>query len=732
MDSNNKSYNFFLTGFFIILTLPLLITPALLSPSAWGKAIIFRIIISVLIFLFIYQLIYKKIDLSNWRNFGISFWILITFLIALILATIFSLDPHFSFWGSPLRGDGSLNLGFIILFAILIFLILKKSDWRKIWLFSIFIGVLVSIIALFQKFGVFENIIKNYSGRPPGTIGGPIFLGLYILLLFFLTISFFLSKGQKKKRFFYFFALLLFSSVILITGSRAVYLGLLIGFFYFILFYPKKNKLILISKILFIILFLTGVYLIYYINTQPQLLESRLGRLSINLAKDDPRFSAWIISLKAIKDYPILGYGPENFSIAFDRYYDPSLPFISKEWGSWYDRAHNFIFEIGITTGFPAIIIYLSLFVVLFWQLQKIKHRQNTLIIHGIQATFFAYLTANLFSFDVFSTYLILFLIIAYSLSLISKKEDLQFSQHIEDEADLLKPTKPLLVSILLILLICFIWFACLKPLEINKDINIADRHIKTGQCQKAIDLMEKTIPKTGIIDSYTNLKYIEMIENCNQKIPGLKIKSVFKTIPALKKASELRPHYTRTWIFLGKYTNILLENKEILGIEEDLTNEIYSYFNKAKELSPKREEIIIGEIQTEFILENYLLVKDKTNECLELNPKSGYCWYVRYLSNLRLNNLEEAENNLFSAIDNGYKFYEKEQLSELENTCKKSQNMECYTMLTNLLFKAFLQDRKESYYESLKENYNITKDYLDDNLKKRIKDILEFYEETK
>ena len=426
MNDNNKWYKIYLYGFFAILTLPLITTPNLLNPTAWGKAIIFRIIIAILIFLAILQYdsllpIVKKL-LSRKSNVFWPFWSLISLLVLVILSTIFSFDPYYSFWGSPLRGDGSLNYIFYIIFAILAFLVIKKKDWVKIWNFNILIGFLVSLFALAQKVGFLGKTIITYDGRPPGTLGGSIFLALYLLLLFFITLSFFSNEKSKKKKLWYFLVLLLFAYIIVVTGSRAVYFGIFIGLAYYFLTFPLKTKLILALKASFVIAVLIGTSGIYYLNFYS---EKDPGRLSIKMAREDPRFSAWLVSEKAMFDRPLLGYGPENFSIAFDRYYDPSLPFISKEWGSWYDRAHNFIFEMGITYGLPALLVYLALIGTLFWRLQILKDRNgNKLVYHGIQATFLAYLSANMFSFDVFSTYLIFFLIIAYSLSLIKYESD--------------------------------------------------------------------------------------------------------------------------------------------------------------------------------------------------------------------------------------------------------------------------------------------------------------------
>ena len=112
---------------------------------------------------------------------------------------------------------------------------------------------------------------------------------------------------------------------------------------------------------------------------------------------------------------PILGYGPENFSVGFDKYYDPSIPYLNKSWGDWWDRAHNIILQTGSDAGFLGIIAYLALFSILLWQLQKLKsagkeagkQAEFAITAHGIQAALISYLVANFFGFDSFATYII-------------------------------------------------------------------------------------------------------------------------------------------------------------------------------------------------------------------------------------------------------------------------------------------------------------------------------------
>jgi len=708
---DNKYYKVYLYGFFAILALPLITTPTLLNPTAWGRAILFRIILASLIFLFIYRI--KDIDFSALKN--VISYLLITYLGIIFLSTIFSLDPYFSFWGSPLRGGGFLNYALYIIFAFLMFLIIRKEDWEKILKFSILIGVLVSFIAIFQQFGLFSKIVVSY-GRVPSTMGGSIFLGLYLLLLTFMAASFAIKEEAKKKKIFYFIAFLLFIYVILITGSRAAYFGLFIGFCYFVFTYPKKKRFIILSKIVFALLLILIFWGIYYINTTPelpkflqenQLAQAIVPRLSIDLAVLNPRFSAWAISAEAIKEKPILGYGPENFSIAFDKYYNPSLLYINRAWGSWYDKAHNFLFEISVTSGIPALLIFISLLVILYYKLRKIKYSHKSaqtnanqhLIAHGIIATFFAYISASLFSFDVFSTYILFFLIVAYSIHLTSKHSK-PIQKPVEISKDI-NPIKSIIYCLLFIILLSFIWHAGLKPLYINRDINMADHYVRTNKCDKAVELMEsKVIHNSSIIDSYAKLKYIDIIGKCDQQIPGLKINSTQKAISVLKEVTEIRPYYTRAWIFLGSYTNTLIQNSQKFKITniKELRDESNSFFEKAYELSPKHEEVFAGWIQIKLMFGNYESAKEKSNECLILNSESAYCWWSKSVSNIYLGNYEEAKKDIAIAIENKLSLDKKRIVGEiLENDSEFKEDFPGWIEIH--LF-------AESYKESL-ENAN-------------------------
>ena len=215
--------NLYKIGFFIILCLPLVALPPYFFQPDWAKSIIFRSVVAVLFSLYIW-----KIDDS--LNFLIKsfkksaiLWGLATLFLMFFLASIFSIDRLFSFWGSPYRGGGSITFFFLFIFSILLFVKLKKNDWRSAFILCVIIGVLVSLIALIQFYKI-PNPIFSHTLAPSATIGNPITLGIYLSILFFIALSFLFVEKNIKWKIFFSVSLFIFANAIFITSSRAAFL----------------------------------------------------------------------------------------------------------------------------------------------------------------------------------------------------------------------------------------------------------------------------------------------------------------------------------------------------------------------------------------------------------------------------------------------------------------------------------------------------------------------------
>ncbi|MCX6718103.1 MAG: O-antigen ligase family protein [Candidatus Staskawiczbacteria bacterium] len=664
MKINNKNsilrYAYF-SGFVLILLLPLLDLPPWFFPVDWGKTIIFRIVLSAIIFLFIYQLFYKKseLELPGIKKNKII-WALSIFLFFLLLATLFSQDITFSLWGSPYRSGGAVNLVFYIAFGFLSFLLFKKpGEWKKFWDISIIAGVLVCIIAIIQLYGLLNNVFTSVAGRPASTMGNPIILGIYLILLLFITSASAIREKTRNKKIFYVFALLLFLYTILMTGSRAAYLAVLIGALYFILFYPAtKNKKLLFLKIALLISIIVGTGIVYYVNTLKQppdfvqnnrLLISVYYRLSIKEALNDPRFSAWQVVIREIKEKPVLGWGPENLAIGFDKHYDPSLPYISKEWGGWWDRAHNIILDTAASTGIPSAIAYLALLITLFWQLQKLKNSQQ-LIIHGLQSTLIAYFVANFFGFDTFSTYILFFLIIGYSLHLTTQNNSVNETQKRAEQKKIW--WKSALMFALLFLLVIFLWQDNIKPFQINSKINVAGDLVAVGNCDFAFQIMDSSLKDHSFLDAYSRMEYIDFTKSCLAVHPEKNLEYAKRGVEIMKEVTKIRPLYSRVWIYLGGFDTAIAALEKDENAKKSLLEDADSYFVEAYKLAPEHQEILIEQGKEYLVSENYQAMEQNGEKCVALDQSLNDCYWIRGIAEIYLKKFDKSQEDVTTAID--------------------------------------------------------------------------------
>lgn len=659
-----KNNNLFFWGICFILFLPIIILPPTFQPADWSRAILFRIILTFLISFLFFKYLYKKeasISLPKWKNpvypvrnevsngVYLPFLILLGFFFALILATIFSQDIMFSIFGSPNRAGGALNLLFFLVFACFLALFTDENSWKKLFNLLFAAGVLISSLAFIQYFNIFKNVFISFeSGNTPSFLGNSTFLAIYMLFLSILSFTLLTQEKEKKKKWIYGALFLLFGFTILITGARAAYLGLLIGFFFFFFFYPKKFKLLKIaasSLVLFAIIVVISFNIFPQIAEKNNLLKIAVNRLSIKRVAADllgTRFSAWGITLQAIKDKPLLGWGPENFYIGFEKYYDPA---ISNVKNMWWDRPHNVFLDIAVSSGIVSAILYCFFWLALLWQLQKFKRQQGddkrTYLAHGLQTMFIAYLAALFFNFDNISTYLISFFFIGYAFYLISKQGEQKIIQAPKTNFFL----KKFVYIPLLILLICFIWFYNVKPLYLNEKISYAQNLIDAKKCDKAMNIADKIWQNAGILKSYAGLRYADFIKKC--ATDEKEADYVLSGSKALKESSIFQPKFTRTWISLGGFTNVLAAKEKDVEKQNKLLLEARDYFEKALELSPKRQEIFI-EIEKNYLMaKDYQAMKKSAYDCIKIDSSYGQCYWYLAVAEIFLGDQENGKKHI-------------------------------------------------------------------------------------
>ncbi|MSU54271.1 MAG: tetratricopeptide repeat protein [Candidatus Staskawiczbacteria bacterium] len=729
MENNHyktMAYWVYLGGFGLIFLLPFVNFPPLLSPAAWAQSILFKIIFTVLIIVFIAELLFKtrlwedvKLKLKT-IALPLAFFGLLS--AAYLIATVFSLQPHFSFWGDPPRAGGTLNFLLLQAFAVFMFLVVKKDDWKKIFTMAFVGGILVCLMAIAQQLPSFgKGILLKYANRPPGSLGNVDFLATYLLLLFLPALVLGLQEQAKVKKIFYLGTSLLFFMVLILTISRAAFLGFIAGGFYFIAFYKFKNKRVALIRgisVICLVLLIGGV--VYYANSRTvfapliennHFAKSFMTRLSLKTAQNDARIVVWEhIVPSMIKDRPLLGYGPENFAIGFDKYYEATLPSINTKYTSWWDRAHNFIFEMLATVGILGLTAYLVFYGILFWKLEREKRKEprssQYLLYHALQATFIAYFVDSLFNFDTFATYLIFFVLTGYALYLIAP------AAPITQAPKTFAQSKIGPVIALIVISLLGGWFIVkhnIQPLNTNMALNYQNYF---NRCKYTLAL-EKSLKNDTFLNTYMRVGYANALKNCLDNATKEEIAK--KAIGVLGEAVTKEPYYVRSWIYLAAYTNILLElhpqDTVLQAASED-------YLKKAAELSPGRSEIFHEWARKYIIIGDYQQAIQKADHCASLYPDNYNCYFSKAIAYLYLNNEPEVEKQLLIAKEKGYDIDSKEPLESMVKvyiklTQQQPGNLDYYRELAMFYQKLItLEPNNFQYHASLAYTYKTLGQY--------------------
>jgi len=662
--SSEKIQKLFFWAVCIILFLPITILPPTFRPSNWSRVILFKVILTFIISFIYYRFFYKKdfsFSVFNKKNPASSiFLVLSLFILSLIISTIFSVDTRFSIFGSPVRAGGVINLIFYFIFAIFLAIFIKEESWIKLLKINFLVGFITSLFAFIQYFGFLNKIFVSFStgAGPPSFIGNSTFLAIYMLFLAFLSFTFFILEKSKNKKILYGVLFLLFIFTILISGARAAYFGVLAGFVFYLIFYPKKIKFF---KIASVFLLVSALAVVLFFNLFPKfgsgnmLIERVSSKLSIQKIAEDfagNRLLAWNMTWQAIKEKPLFGWGPENFYIGFEKHYSPEDISIEKE---WWDRPHNIFLDVFANYGIFALILYTSFWLLLLIRLQifkKTEPDQNKVFLaHAIQAMFLGYLVVLFFNFDEFPSYLIAFFFIGFSIYLIS--------QH-GDKKEILPPQKSFLgdkpiAIFLLILVLLFVWFWNIKPLIINEKIVRAENLVSREKCSKAFLITDDVLKNPGILSVYAKLSSVDFIKKCAAINPGNEVENSQKAVDALVSASKIQPKYSRIWLSLGSFSNVLAARESDETKQGEILTQARGYLNKALELSPKRQEIL-AEIETNYMLaKDYEPMKKIAEDCIAINPRRGFCYWYLGISQIFTGDQINGKKNIEESKNRGY-----------------------------------------------------------------------------
>lgn len=430
----------------------LLLTPFIVNnnfyfPFVGPKSLYLMAVVEVVFFIWLVLVI-------RWRQYRPDFKnpvvvVVLAFCAIAFASAVFGANFSASFWSKFERMGGVLMFGHLTALIIVISSVMRAGDWSRLFGASVIIASCVGINA------IFNNDPNTIGG---GFLGNDSFWGAYMLFNIFLAFYLFFSKelrNSKKLRIFFasVFFLLVFCLLIegaplwlnlpmfhvgqanpyILTshgflgdivegGARAAKISLVFGLsLIFILWLATRKSLAIkiAGRTALAVLFLAGTSAIVLSimpgNAIYKVMENQFSSQTVH-----GRTVIWEIAWKGFLERPVLGWGFENFELAFTKYYNPcqGSPKCSPE--VWFDRAHNVVLDTLFSTGIVGLIGYLSIFGASLWVLWK-KYK-NGLVDFAVAGVFSAMLAAyflqNLTFFDTTDTYLMFFLVLGFIASL--------------------------------------------------------------------------------------------------------------------------------------------------------------------------------------------------------------------------------------------------------------------------------------------------------------------------
>lgn len=406
-------------GVFLIFFTPLVQGQFGLSFSEWPKTVFFRILVEIIFILYLILVLKKSDYLPRLSPIFLAVLIFISFL---GIGTIFSVNPGRSFWGDLERCGGFVTyLHFFVFFLVLSGIFKEKKEWISFLKVIVFVSLLSSFAAIFQKIGVYSFYGNSLPERVSGTLSNPDFFGAYLVLNIFIGAFLFFFEEKNIRRLLFGSITVFNCIVLLLSGTRAAWFGLMAGFIFFVFFWfakyskipPRVKKIFLVAGLVLLVAFISlAVSYQEKISYGGNIFIGRVAS-AFSFSSFQPRLVGWQIAEKTWRESPFFGRGLETMSYYSDKY-------LGSEYYRYvpetiiFDRAHNFIFDTLASVGLFGLIAFLSIFFFIFSFLSRKDRVFGKLPSLAVISFFVAYLCQSLFSFDTATTFLLLFFMLAF------------------------------------------------------------------------------------------------------------------------------------------------------------------------------------------------------------------------------------------------------------------------------------------------------------------------------
>ena len=374
-----------------------------------------------------------------------------------LLASLFSVSPQRSLWSTYERMQGFVDLAHWFVFTVVVASVFRSwPDWRSLLNFNLAVSVILGVMGLAQALDITILSYLRPTGRIGITLGNPTYVGAYMMVSVMIALGLLarsyqraaeparsVSRGTRRGRgrrraaldqvggvpiawwrAFWIATIVLDVVIMFLSGSRGAVIGLAAGLLAFAAGYAIWGQVPrgrLISRLLIGSLLMLGLVFALVRNTEafrslvsPSVTLSRMAKAGLDDESIKGRLNAAKVGLQGVAERPLLGWGPENFTIAYDRHVTGDI--VASITFS-FDQAHNKPVEELVTKGALGVAGYLAVWGALFWVVARRTRRdgaQEQIFTLFVGAALASYFVQNLFLFDTPGTVGQCMLLLAY------------------------------------------------------------------------------------------------------------------------------------------------------------------------------------------------------------------------------------------------------------------------------------------------------------------------------
>ncbi len=573
-------------------------------------------------------------------------------------------------------GNAAFFAGYLLLNLFLVFYLFFRRTF-KLKLFA-FYWIGLDLVMLGYEF--FLHYVRKGEGFISTLISYKIFICSFLgfQLIIFLVYYFKNKKKLDLSRYFLGLISIFLIFILYLTQTRGALLALYLVFL--LIFLAKiflvreqEKKLRIFFAAGFIILI--ALPLLLYFNREANWIKNnstlnRIATISLNDITTESRLAAWRASWKGMLDKPILGWGVENYKIAFNKYFPAE---IFRDQGSqlWFDRAHNIIFDVGITAGFIGLAIYILIYLASFGQARKEYQESKDFSQSYLLFIFLlGYLFQNLFVFDTLNSELLLFLILGFIVYLDLRKNIIEPKKESQPDYNLA---------------VFFILFLIFSAVAYNLNIKtwqgnrlIAKHLLKKAQLktveynQEAVDYIKKSINKSKIGRFEARQQLANFTNDLAKKSAAntLEISELSKyVIQELKNSIKEEPLNIRHQLFLTTVYNATYK------FDQTRLNDAINLLTEIIPLSPARPQIYFERGQSYINLGQYDKGITDFKKGVELSPWADESYWNLAAAYILAGEQEEADKIFILLKDRGFSFNSLDNLNKLVNIYGRVKN---------------------------------------------------------